>query len=137
MRLISPSRSRQRFLGLAGVLAFLVSAVADAAPRVITDNRLRSLIGTPSLGRGYAQHSNSLKSVCFEKIKTGHPSFDFEYEIEEVTDQFLKELLADGPSASGHSFMRSLDGHIDSANRGGKPMRNLMAHTPSTPTTTR
>ena len=129
MRLISPSRSRQRFLGLAGVLAFLVSAVADAAPRVITDNRLRSLIGTPSLGRGYAQHSNSLKSVCFEKIKTGHPSFDFEYEIEEVTDQFLKELLADeAERIKGHSFMRFLGDHIDSANRGGKPMRNLMAH---------
>ena len=129
MRPNTPNTTRRQLFWLAGVLAFLAGSQAQAAPRVIKDNRLRNLIGTPSLGRGYAQHSNSLKSVCFEKVKTGHPSFDFEYEIEEVTETFLKELLAnDATRIKGHSFLKFLDVHLNQQSKNGKPMRNLIAH---------
>ena len=125
----TPKSTRRQLTWLAGVLAFLASVQAQAAPRVIKDNRLRNLIGTPSLGRGYAQHSNSLKSVCFEKVKTGHPSFDFEYEIEEVDEDFLKELLAnDATRIKGHSFLKFLDVHLDQNRKDGKLSRNLIAH---------
>ena len=123
-----PTTTRRQLLWLAGVLAFFSAATADAAPRVIKDNRLSNMVGTPSLGRGYAQHSNSLKSVCFEKVKAAHPSFDFEYEIEEVTEQFLQDILTnDASRVKGHTFLKFLDEHLRK-NKPGKRMRNLIAH---------
>ena len=124
-----PTTTRRQLYWLAGVLAFFAAQNADAAPRVIKDNRLSNLVGTPSLGRGYAQHSNSLKSVCFEKVKANHPSFDFEYEIEEVTEDFLQEILAkDASRVKGHSFLKFLDSHLNQSKNSGKRMRNLIAH---------
>jgi hypothetical protein len=89
----------QRFFvtGIFGVLWFLcLASPAWATPRVINDNRLSYLKGLPNLGRGYNARQNSLQSVCFSKVGSTTPTFDFFYEIEHLTSEYVDRMLADG-----------------------------------------
>lgn len=67
-----------------------------SAPRLINDNRVEELNGFPTLGRGYAINSNHLQSMCFKSVVTSKPTFDLNYDIEEVTDDYLTKLLVSG-----------------------------------------
>ncbi len=67
-----------------------------SAPRIINDNRVESLNGFPTLGRGYSINSNHLQSMCFKSVTTTKPTFDLSYDIEEVTEDYLTKLLVSG-----------------------------------------
>jgi hypothetical protein len=67
-----------------------------SAPRIINDNRIEALNGFPTLGRGYSINSNHLQSMCFKSVTTSKPTFDLNYDIEEVTDDYLNKLLVSG-----------------------------------------
>jgi len=71
---------------------FSFSGKLAASPRLITDNRVENLNGFPSLGRGYSIHSNSLQSMCFKKIKKTTPTFDLNYDVDEVTEEFFNDI---------------------------------------------
>ncbi|MDE0881809.1 MAG: peptidoglycan-binding protein [Myxococcota bacterium] len=107
-----------------------MSPSLQAAPRVIQDNRLTHLVGTPTLGRGYSQNSNQLKSVCFEKVAGGRPTLDFEFEIEEIDQRFLGSLLErDSSRLKGQHFDEFLRKHIEGTDGADqRPKRSLIAH---------
>ncbi len=65
---------------------------AFASPRLITDNRVENLNGFPSIGRGYNLHSNTLQSMCFSKVTKTTPTFDLNYEMDEVSHEFFSRV---------------------------------------------
>jgi len=67
-----------------------------SAPRLINDNRIEDLNGFPSPGRGYSITSNRLQSMCFKSIVTSKPTFDLNYDIEEVSGDYLNRLRITG-----------------------------------------
>ena len=97
--------SHHRPIGGAGLRALWASVLilgastAWATPRIIDDNRLDYLKGLPSLGRGYNTQQNSLQSICFQKVVSTKPTFDFFYEIEHLTSEYVDRMLADGKDA--------------------------------------
>ncbi|MCP4294711.1 MAG: hypothetical protein GY786_03810 [Proteobacteria bacterium] len=60
-----------------------------ASPRLITDNRVENLNGFPNIGRGYNLQSNLLQSMCFRKVVKTVPTFDLNYDVEEITQTFF------------------------------------------------
>ena len=50
----------------------------DASPYVISDDRVRSLDITPTLGRGYSIMTNSFQSTCIDVEETTIPSFNYD-----------------------------------------------------------
>ncbi len=77
-------------------ILLIYTAELISAPRVINDNRVEALNGFPTLGRGYSINSNHLQSMCFKSVTTSKPTFDLNYDIEEVTDDYLNKLLVSG-----------------------------------------
>jgi len=81
-------------LKLTSLFLFIVySSALFSSPRIIIDNRIENLNGFPSLGRGYSMNSNTLQSMCFKSVKTSKPTFDLNYDIEEISEDYLKKLL--------------------------------------------
>jgi len=78
------------------IIIIIYSTGLFSAPRIINDNRIEALNGFPTLGRGYSMNSNSLQSMCFKSVTTSTPTFDLNYDIEEVTDDFMEKLLVSG-----------------------------------------
>ncbi len=75
------------------LIILLISPGLTASPRIISDNRIEDLNGFPTLGRGYSMNSNTLQSMCFKSVQKSKPTFDLNYDIEEITDEYLKKLL--------------------------------------------
>lgn len=78
------------------VIIILYTTGLSSAPRLINDNRIEALNGFPTLGRGYSINSNHLQSMCFKSVATSKPTFDLNYDIEEVTEDYLNKLLVSG-----------------------------------------
>lgn len=79
-------------LGFLGVICFIFPILLNASPRLITDNRIENLNGFPSIGRGYNLQSNTLQSMCFAKLVKNKPTFDLNYDVEEVTQDFFSDI---------------------------------------------
>jgi len=73
-----------------------------ASPRLITDNRVENLNGFPSIGRGYNLQSNTLQSMCFSKVTKTTPTFDLNYEMDEVSQEFFNEVPEVGKKRMGN-----------------------------------
>jgi hypothetical protein len=78
--------------GLLGVIWITFLPLLNASPRLITDNRIENLNGFPSIGRGYNLQSNRLQSMCFSKLVKNKPTFDLNYDVEEVTQDFFADI---------------------------------------------
>ena len=82
------------------ILLFIVIAAevlfysiwVQSAPLLITDNRIENLNGFPTIGRGYSLHSNKLQSICFKSVEKTKPTFDLNYELQEVDDAFFRQI---------------------------------------------
>jgi hypothetical protein len=48
----------------------------------------------PNLGRGYSIRNNKLQAMCFEKVAESRPTFDFSYEIKEVSTADLNKITS-------------------------------------------
>ena len=77
---------------LIGIFWITFLAQIYASPRLITDNRIENLNGFPSIGRGYNLQSNRLQSMCFSKLVKNKPTFDLNYDVEEVTQEFFADI---------------------------------------------
>ena len=80
--------------------SFLVSALVlpltQAGPYVISDDRVRSLDVTPTLGRGYSVMTNSFQSTCILVEETTIPSFNYDcksFDIVNLSILFIKILI--------------------------------------------
>ena len=60
------------------VVSALVLPRTQAGPYVISDDRVRSLDITPTLGRGYSVMTNSFQSTCVVVEETTIPSFNYD-----------------------------------------------------------
>lgn len=85
-----------RFKFTLPIIFILCTSVLFSAPRIINDNRVEALNGFPTLGRGYSINSNHLQSMCFKSVTTSKPTFDLNYDIDEVTEDYLDKLLISG-----------------------------------------
>lgn len=113
--LTQPNNKINKFLLFIKATCLLITFIFTpftgfAETRLITDNRIENLNGFPSVGRGYNLQSNSLQSVCFQKITKTKPTFDLDYDIEEITEDFFKAIPESGKKRLGaanlHSFVR-------------------------------
>lgn len=79
------------------VLTILICfiGVANAAPMIISDNRLDFLEASPSIGRGYSPHTNQFSGFCFQDVGTPTPSIDFKYRWKELSRQDLGTIRGD------------------------------------------
>ena len=59
-------------------LTAFVLAVVSGSPYVISDERVRSLDITPTLGRGYSVMTNSYQSTCLVVANTTVPSYNYD-----------------------------------------------------------
>jgi len=96
-----------KYLSAAAVIIFILTGTAYSAPIVIMDNRMENLNGFPSLGRGYSVRSNRLQSMCLKEIKKTKPSFNLEYDIEDVTKEYLKNITVLGDDRLKNSRLNS------------------------------
>ena len=60
------------------VVSALILPLTQAGPYVISDDRVRSLDITPTLGRGYSVMTNSFQSTCVVVEETTIPSFNYD-----------------------------------------------------------
>jgi hypothetical protein len=120
------------FAAAAALLILVAASRAQGAPRTIRDDRVNWISGVPTLGRGFSIQSNKLQSMCFEKVKETRPSFDFEYEIKEITGKDL-DLAETGPfdrvrnSRVGFFLRKHLDEAKAMQKAGGGTFRTLLA----------
>jgi hypothetical protein len=94
-------KKRKKYLTIL-LISFVITITAvfagflKAAPKVIEDNRIENLNGFPTIGRGYSIYSNRLQSMCFEKIVKTKPTFDLDYELTVINDEFFKNIHVSG-----------------------------------------
>ena len=69
---------------LFGLIITFLLVVIESAPYVISDDRVRSLDITPSLGRGYSIMTNSFQSTCLMVEQTTVPSYNYDCECYET-----------------------------------------------------
>ncbi len=95
-----------RFNNCVCLIAFFLFVVTPslliASPRLITDNRVENLNGFPSIGRGYNLHSNTLQSMCYNKVLKTKPTFDLNYEMDEVSVDFFNQVPEIGKKRLGN-----------------------------------
>ena len=60
------------------VVSALVLPLSQGSPYVISDDRVRSLDVTPTLGRGYSVMTSSFQSTCIQVEETTIPSFNYD-----------------------------------------------------------
>ena len=62
---------------------------------IITDDRIRSLDETPSLGRGYSLMTNKLSFICLHVEEETAPSFNFDckYRIDNGTRSLVLDSM--------------------------------------------
>ena len=80
------------------LLAALALSPAKAGPYVISDDRVRSLDVSPTLGRGYSIMTNSFQSVCMNSEELTIPSFN--YDCEFLLSTTVGQVHLSVPSAS-------------------------------------
>ncbi len=78
------------------LFAAFLPGLLRGAPKVIEDNRIENLNGFPTIGRGYSIYSNRLQSMCFEKIVKTRPTFDLDYELTVINDEFFRNIHVSG-----------------------------------------
>ncbi len=75
--------------GLLLLVGFVINL--QASSRVIKDNRITELGMSPALGRGYSLSNNTIQSMCFKKIIKTIPTYDLEYEFQEIDKTYMNQ----------------------------------------------
>ncbi len=76
---------------------------------IIADQRARSTGLTPVLGRGFSLSTNTYQSVCLTDVVTTEPSYDFSYQLDEISEESLSSSSTQTASISSrYNFVRSM-----------------------------
>jgi hypothetical protein len=126
---------RKKHLAILLISLFITavsSGLLKGSPKVIEDNRIENLNGFPTIGRGYSIYSNRLQSMCFEKIVKTKPTFDLDYELSVINEDFFKEIYVSGKDrlskANLTQFLKKY--YADQESAGGKTyhLQNLLVN---------
>ncbi len=91
-----------RYIGLSALVLSL--GALHSSPTVISDNRVRSLDATPTLGRGYSVATNTFQSLCLTNLKTTTASFDFDFTFSELKTDKAETRTFEGTFVSQASY---------------------------------
>jgi hypothetical protein len=122
------SRKLSFIIVIAVVLFYSIKI--QSAPLLITDNRIENLNGFPTIGRGYSLHSNKLQSICFKTIEKTKPTFDLNYELQEVDDKFFRQISVSDKDRLSKSrlfnFVKKYYKEYEDEGKGSYPLKNLI-----------
>ena len=59
------------------VIAALALYIPSSKSQIISDDRIRNMDISPTLGRGYSMMTNSFQSTCVNVEETTTPSYDY------------------------------------------------------------
>lgn len=78
------------------------------SPYVLTDDRVRSLDVTPTLGRGYSLMTNAFLSTCMEAMITTTSSYNYDYSFSDFTasSNMETELSGDIKTSFAYDFIK-------------------------------
>ncbi len=84
------------------------AAPSAASPRIINDNRLAEIGMTPALGRGYSLTSNSLHSLCYKTVAKTVPTYNLDYEFQEIDETYMNRTSIQTKLATAylHDFLK-------------------------------
>ncbi len=89
------------------LILFFFNSTTFGETKLITDNRIDNLNGFPSIGRGYNLQSNNLQSMCFQSITKTKPTFDLDYDIVEISEDFFNAIPETGKKRLGMTNLQS------------------------------